>query len=225
MIKFCPQTKKDLIELKETKNIVFEGNISKMVDPDGDDDFKEYINFCIEKDKETRRKRLDITKQVQEQNKELSKLNVENEQILLELQETLKNVEETKTHIEKQNKELVDWKDDNERLTVELKSQIGMSERAKMDAERAKIDAENNLDVLQKKTQFELINMIVKIALSIIVGVGILTTGLYLVSMFTGKETQIIGSTWSNMFGILLTNAFSIVGTIMGVKYATEKKD
>jgi Fe2+ transport system protein B len=225
MIKFCPQTKKDLIELKETKNIVFEGNIAKMVDPDGDDDFKEYINFCIEKDKETRRKRLDITKQVQEQNKELSKLNVENEQILLELQETLKNVEETKTHIEKQNKELVDWKDDNERLTIELKSQIGMSERAKMDAERAKIDAENNLDVLQKKTQFELINMIVKIALSIIVGVGILTTGLYLVSIFTGKETQIIGSTWSNMFGILLTNAFSIVGTIMGVKYATEKKD
>ena len=225
MIKFCSQTKKDLIELKETKNIVFEGNIAKMVDPDGDDDFKEYISFCIEKDKETRRKRLDITKQVQEQNKELSKLNVENEQILEELQETLKNVEETKTHIEKQNKELVDWKDDNERLTVELKSQIGMSERAKMDAERAKIDAENNLDVLQKKTQFELINMIVKIALSIIVGVGILTTGLYLVSMFTGKETQIIGSTWSNMFGILLTNAFSIVGTIMGVKYATEKKD
>jgi hypothetical protein len=25
------------------------------------------------------------------------------------------------------------------------------------------------------------------------------------------------------MFGILLTNAFSIVGTIMGVKYASEK--
>jgi len=36
------------------------------------------------------------------------------------------------------------------------------------------------------------------------------------------KETQIIGSTWSNMFGILLTNAFSIVGTIMGVKYAND---
>jgi hypothetical protein len=46
---------------------------------------------------------------------------------------------------------------------------------------------------------------------------------LYLVAMFTGKDTQIIGSTWSNMFGILLTNAFSIVGTIMGVKYASEK--
>jgi hypothetical protein len=29
-----------------------------------------------------------------------------------------------------------------------------------------------------------------------------------------------LGSTWSNMLGILLTNAFSIIGTIMGVKYS-----
>jgi len=41
--------------------------------------------------------------------------------------------------------------------------------------------------------------------------------------MITGKDTQIIGSTWSNMFSVLLTNAFSIVGTIMGIKYATHK--
>ena len=27
-------------------------------------------------------------------------------------------------------------------------------------------------------------------------------------------ETQVIGSTWSNLTGILLTNAFSIVGTV-----------
>ena len=43
-------------------------------------------------------------------------------------------------------------------------------------------------------------------------------------AIFSGVDTQIIGSTWSNMFGILLTNAFSIVGTIMGVKYATDKE-
>jgi hypothetical protein len=55
-------------------------------------------------------------------------------------------------------------------------------------------------------------------------GVGVITTLMYGIAMFTGKDTQIIGSTWSNMLGILLTNAFSIVGTIMGVKYATEKK-
>jgi hypothetical protein len=48
---------------------------------------------------------------------------------------------------------------------------------------------------------------------------------MYGIAMMTGKDTQIIGSTWSNMFGILLTNAFSIVGTIMGVKYASESKE
>jgi len=48
---------------------------------------------------------------------------------------------------------------------------------------------------------------------------------MYGIAMATGKDTQIIGSTWSNMFGILLTNAFSIVGTIMGVKYASENKE
>jgi hypothetical protein len=65
---------------------------------------------------------------------------------------------------------------------------------------------------------------VVKVALIVIMGVGVITTGLYAIAIYTSKDTQIIGSTWSNMFGILLTNAFSIVGTIMGVKYATEKK-
>jgi hypothetical protein len=37
-----------------------------------------------------------------------------------------------------------------------------------------------------------------------------------------GKDTQVISATLSNIFGILLTNAFSIVGTIMGIKYATD---
>jgi hypothetical protein len=56
-------------------------------------------------------------------------------------------------------------------------------------------------------------------------GVGVVTTIMYGVALFAGADTQIIGSTWSNMFGILLTNAFSIVGTIMGVKYASEKAE
>ena len=77
---------------------------------------------------------------------------------------------------------------------------------------------------MQKKTQFELISTIVKVALVVILGVGVITTVMYALALTTGADTQIIGSTWSNMFGILLTNAFSIVGTIMGVKYATEKE-
>jgi hypothetical protein len=45
-----------------------------------------------------------------------------------------------------------------------------------------------------------------------------------MVALFSNKDTAIIGSTWSNMFGILLTNSFSIIGTIMGVKYAASSK-
>jgi hypothetical protein len=41
--------------------------------------------------------------------------------------------------------------------------------------------------------------------------------------IISNHDTQIIGSTWSNMFSVLLTNEFSIVGTIMGIKYATQE--
>jgi hypothetical protein len=47
---------------------------------------------------------------------------------------------------------------------------------------------------------------------------------MYSFAILANKDTQIIGSTWSNMFSVLLTNAFSIVGTIMGIKYATSEK-
>jgi hypothetical protein len=55
------------------------------------------------------------------------------------------------------------------------------------------------------------------------VGVGVFTSALYMFVLYQGYDSKIIESTWSNLFGILLTNSFSIVGTIMGVKYATEK--
>ena len=95
------------------------------------------------------------------------------------------------------------------------------AEQLKDDAESAKEIAETDLSILQKKTQTELMGVIVKVALSVIVGCGILTTLMYLIAILTNTETQVIGSTWSNLTGILLTNAFSIVGTIMGVKHAT----
>ena len=93
---------------------------------------------------------------------------------------------------------------------------------AKAQAEKSAETALGDLDLMQKKSQFELIGTIVRVALFVIIGVGVLTTIMYGIAIVNDKETQIIGSTWSNMFGILLTNAFSIVGTIMGVKYASE---
>ena len=94
---------------------------------------------------------------------------------------------------------------------------------ARAEAENAKNNAENDLELIQKKSQFELIGTIVKVALWVIMGVGVTTTLMFLIALFAGVDTSVVGSTWSNIIGILLTNAFSIVGTIMGVKYASEK--
>ena len=226
MIVLDKDTKKILLEIFKTKNIGLEGNITKLIDAQDDEEFKEYLKTCIDKDISSRRKRLEMTKQVQVQNKDLTELNEENQRILEELQETLKNVEESKMTFEVQNRELNEWKLENIRLTDELQNEMLKSEQARITAENAKNEAENNLDLIQKKTQFELINNIVRVALYVIIGVGCITTGIYVYSMTIGMDTDIIGSTWSNMFGILLTNSFSIVGTILGVKYgASPNKD
>lgn len=190
-MKIEKSTRDWLLELYRTKKMVLEGNILKVIEAEPDDtELQEYLTDSLNKDKEARRRRLDVTKQVQERNRELQAS-----------------------------------QEDNLRVNEELKVALSIAETAKKEAEDAKDLALGDLDVLQKKSQTELIGTIVKVALVVISGVGVITTLMYIIAMFTGKDTQIIGSTWSNMFGILLTNAFSIVGTIMGVKYATEKKE
>ena len=181
MIRFSDDLKKELIQLAAEKNIFLEGNITKIIDTDGHQEFHTYIQSAISRDRENRKKRLDITKTIQEQ-----------------------------------NKALMDWKADNEQLNKELQSALAASEKAKQ-------LAENDLDVLQKKTQNELVGSIVKVALWIICGVGTITSILFALTLFTGLENKTVESSWSNMFSILLTNSFSIVGTIMGVKYAGNK--
>ena len=138
MIEITEHVRNVLLEVAKNKKIYVEGNFLKLLKaPKGDKEFIEYLKLCKEKDITTRKKRLEVTKQVQKQNGELVEKQKENDSLL---------------------------------------------------------------------------------------GVGVITTVMYALALTTGADTQIIGSTWSNMFGILLTNAFSIVGTIMGVKYATEKE-
>jgi predicted RNase H-like nuclease (RuvC/YqgF family) len=213
-MKFCREDIDSIIALKK-RNIYLEGNIIKIIESD-DEDFTQYLAEALARDKENRKRRLDVTKQIQGQNSELLKKREENENLMLELRETLAEMEESKSQIECQNSELVQWKEKNEIIGEELKEALE-------NAEKAKDIAETDLDMLQKRTQFELIGTIVKVALYVIIGVGAVTTVMYSIALFANKDTQIIGSTWSNMFGILLTNAFSIIGTIMGVKYASEK--
>ena len=225
MIKFSANTKKQLLDLYKAKNIGLEGNLLKIVDSEEDSEFSQYIKACIDKDKESRKKRLDITKQIQNKNTELENLNTENTRILEELQITLENVETSKKQIESQNTELLSWKEENERIQLELQEEMKRTESAREEAEHAKANALSDLDLLQKKTQTELMGNIVKVALGVIMFVAVITTAMYVFSIVMGKEVNTIGPAWSNMFGILLTNAFSIVGTIMGVKYATKDKD
>ena len=224
MIKIDSNTKKTLIDLYKKKGIGLEGNITKLIDREDDEEFIQYLKECETKDSDKRRKRLELTKKIQKQNDDLKSLNKENEKILEELQTTLKEVEESKLTFEVQNRELNEWKQDNLRLTEELKNEMVKSEQARIEAENAKAMAENDLDLLQKRNQTELISTIVRVALWVIIGVGIVTTGVYMFTLFMGKDTQVISATWSNIFGILLTNAFSIVGTIMGIKYATDNQ-
>jgi len=188
-------TRDELLKLAK-KRIYLEGNILKVIKAEeGDTEFKKYLEEAKKKDKTSRRKRLEVTKQVQEQNKELVTKQEENDALMVDLQDALE----------------------------EAKNATWEAEKLKEEAEKGKEQALEDLELMQKRSQFELIGMIVRIALIVICGVGIITTIMYGIALTSGQDTQIIGSTWSNMFGILLTNAFSIVGTIMGVKYASEK--
>ena len=180
MIKLSDDSKKQFIEYCKTKGVCLEGNILKILDTSDDPEWEQYVNTAIEKDTDVRKKRLEMSKQIQAQNIELTK-----------------------------------WKTENEKINTELKSALS-------DMEKSKESALNDLDVLQKKTQYHLIETIVKVSLWVVCGVGIITTLLFGISLFTGVDNKIVESAWSNMFGILLTNSFSIIGTIMGVKYASE---
>ena len=112
-------------------------------------------------------------------------------------------------------------------LSEVVKAELQNSNKLREAIEIEKDAAVNDLDATIKKSQNELIKTIVKSALFVIMSVGFITTIMYSFAILSNKDTQIIGSTWSNMFSVLLTNAFSIVGTIMGIKYATseDKKD
>ena len=128
--------------------------------------------------------------------------------------------------VQKQNVELGRSTAEIENKSAQLEAALEAAEEARESAESARKNAENDLDYLQKRTQFELMGRIVQVSLFVVVAVGVITTGMYALALFgpgtNASDTTLLANTWSNMFGILLTNSFSIIGTIMGVKYATE---
>ena len=193
-----PEVKKLLLTLAKENKIYLEGNILKVLKAEKDDkELVDYLNTCKDRDVTARKKRLQVTKQVQSQNKDLVAKQKENDTLMVDLQEALE----------------------------EAKKAEQLAESLRKEAEQGKEKALEDLDLMQKKKQFQLIGKIVQVALWVILGVGIITTVLFAYTLVSGQENPILESTWSNLFGILLTNSFSIVGTIMGVKYATENKE
>lgn len=194
MINLDKETKQMLLDIFRSKQIALEGNILKVIDiDDTDEEFNQYIHDAIDRDRDKRRKRLDIMKDIQARNRELTASETENNKLVGELTAAMQEIN-----------------------------------KAKEEAEKLRDAAVESLDTYQKKAQFELIGLIIRIALIVIIGVGVITSGMYMFAMVNQYDTKILESTWSNMFGILLTNSFSIIGTIMGVKYATNninKKD
>ncbi len=176
------------MELAKTKNIRLEGNICKVITAGDNKDFEAYLNECIDKDKENRKRRLKITEQVQHQ-----------------------------------NADLVMWKKENENINTQLKISLDEAHALRQEAESAKDMAQNDLEVLQKKAQFEMVGMIVRMSIWVIGGVGVTVTSVYLIMIFCKLKADIVASVWMNIMSILLTNSFSIVGTLMGIKTMKEK--
>lgn len=218
MLTFDKAAQDQLIDVLKNRGLAIEGNILKVIESEEGSDFAKYLQDAIEKDKDSRRRRLDITKQVQSQNQELTQWKRENERIQSELRSSLEETQKSKEEAEFSKAEALRLKDDADQARDE-------AERLRETAEKAKSAAEDDLELMQRKKQFEMMSTIVRTALIIISSVGVVVTGMYILSILLNKDTQVIGSTWSNIIGILLTNAFSIVGTIMGVKYASEKSE
>ena len=139
-ITLSKEDKEKLINLSVEKNIYLEGNIIKVIDAEDDEVFSDYLVEAKKQDVENRKKRLEVTKQVQVQ-----------------------------------NRELLASKEENDNLMIELKEALSQADAAK----KAALD---DLDLLQRKTQFELIGSIIRVALWIIMSVGITTTILYVCS-------------------------------------------
>jgi Fe2+ transport system protein B len=231
LIKIDKSTKEALLLLNSKNKISLEGNILKVIDSEDDPEFQEYLKESIEKDNKNRKKRLEITKQIQSKNKELLQGEKENERVNAELIAALEEAENAKKDaiLAKEEAEVAREQAEVAREQAEVareEAELARTEAeiSKAEAINAKNLAESDLEFMQKRSQFELIGSIVRVALWIIIGVGVATTLLYMGAIFFNKDTQIIGPAWSNLISILLTNAFSIVGTIMGVKYATDRE-
>tara|TARA_R100001463_G_scaffold38682_2_gene82974 strand:- start:433 stop:1080 length:648 start_codon:yes stop_codon:yes gene_type:complete len=193
-------------------NLYISGGVLRFLDTESTKAYEDYVATATAQDDTQRKKRLRVNKTAQANLVALKQASEKNTRLMTELQDALDDAQASEKAASVAQHQA-------EKLREE-------AEQARSRAELAKETAEQNLDIFQKKTQSALMKSIVTVALAVVVGVGAVTTILYSVALTSdAAESQItlLGNTWSNMFGILLTNSFSIIGTVMGVKYATSE--
>jgi signal transduction histidine kinase len=89
MLEFNDDIRKALIAIAGDTQVHLEGSILKLIDPGDDPEFRAYFDEAVRRDKAMRQRRLDITKQVQHQNKELTRFNDQNAVLNAELRNAL----------------------------------------------------------------------------------------------------------------------------------------
>ena len=128
----------NLLDLYRSKKVLLEGSIIKVLEKEKySEEFLDYLKVCKEKDNLSRKKRLEVTKEVQKQNKKLAAASIENERITKQLSKSLEEVSKS------------------EQEAIRLRNE----------AEKLKDDAMEDLELLQQKTQFELVGTIVRIGI------------------------------------------------------------
>ena len=116
MLELNDDIRKALIEIARDSKVYLEGSILKLINPGDDPSFNRYLDEAVRKDRSVRQLRLEITKQVQAQNKELSAINEQNVALNAELRTALdqqKKVQDkllmTLDKLERQNQDLAQF--------------------------------------------------------------------------------------------------------------------
>lgn len=219
MISFPREVEESLMQLAVDNNVLIGGKIAKVIRSDNTD-FQEYLKKVVEKEKSLRLVRLSNNKQTQKTMQDLKGSKAE-------LEGKTQDLEESKNQLEVKATLLEEKVQENRVLVQEIQQALEVAETAQENAEQARIladsariHAEKDLQLLQQKRQFDLVEDIVQVALKSIMGLQFSITILYIVALITEVQVEVIGDVWANTIGILITNFFSIIGTILGVKYA-----
>lgn len=208
-MRFSPDSERELIRILKDRGVGIEGNILKIIETDSPA-FLAYVAEQKEEGRVAQKKRLQVNMDYQKQYKTLEEQAATNRTLSEDLQVALAEAQTAHEAAEKA-KELA------------IQSRVE-EETAKNTALTAKKDAEEELNAMQKKNHMELVEMIVRIALFTILGSGLITSTLYGIALWTGRDTTLVGNVWGNLLGITITNAFSIIGTIVGVQYSKSDK-